>query len=112
MSTRSPSGVSCWVTSSWSPEFMNRSLDGSGVNVVRVESTGLAGAWLTPVLVTKAKFTYSIPTRAAQVGFCRVPATGSSESPKIFRAAHHLVGSQVLAPTATAQVGQGTQPGG
>ena len=82
------------------------------MNVASVESTGLAGAWATPFLVTNAKWKVSMPTCAAQVGFCRVPATGSSSRLKTFIAAHHLVGPQVLAPTATAQVGHGTHPGG
>src|SRR5215831_8247457 len=93
-----------------SPEFMNRSLAGSGVNVARVESTGFAGAWETPFLVTKAKLKYSRPVLAAHVAFCVVPLTGFSERLKMFIAAHHLVGSQALAPTATAQVGHGIQP--
>src|SRR6476661_5161343 len=112
MTALSPSGVSCIVTARWSPEFINRSWVGSGVNVARVELIGLAGAWLTPFLVTKAKLKYSMPTCAAQVGFCSVPATGSSRSPKMLSAAHHLVGSHPLAPVATAHAGQGTQPGG
>src|SRR5690242_12481621 len=55
MTAWSPSGVSCIVTARWSPEFMKRSWAGSGVNVARVEPSGLAGAWLEPFLVTKAK---------------------------------------------------------
>ena len=95
-----------------SPEFMKRSCLGFGVKVARVESSGFAGAWATPLLVTKANWKVSMPTFAAQVGFCRVPATGSSSRLNTFIAAHHWVGLQVLAPTATAQVGHGTQPGG
>src|SRR5450755_46596 len=112
MTTFRPFGVSFSDTPSRSPEFMNRSLAGSGVNGARVESTGFAGAWATPFLVMKAKLTYSRPARLAQVAFWVVPLTGSSDRLSMFSAAHHLVGSQPLAPTATAQVGQGIQPGG
>src|SRR5580700_3792764 len=112
MATRNPPGVSLNPTCRRSPELMNRSLAGSGVNVVSVESTGLAGAWATPFLVMNAKLTYSRPTWLAQVGFCVVPFTGSSDRLSMLRAAHHLVGSQLLAPTATAHVGHGTHPGG
>src|SRR6516164_681379 len=112
MTTRNPFEVSRKPTFRLSPEFMNRSLALFGVNVARVDWTGLAGAWETPFLVMKAKLTYSMPVLAAHVGFCKVPATGSSDRLSMFSAAHHLVGSQPLAPTATAQVGHGTQPGG
>ena len=91
---------------------MKRSLCGSGVKVAIVESTGFGGAWVRPFLVTKAKFTVSRPIRLAQVAFCVVPLIGSSRRLKMFIAAHHFVASQALAPTATAQVGHGTQPGG
>src|SRR3979411_381587 len=97
---------------SLSPDFMNRSRSLSGVKEVRVASSGLAGAWAAPSLVTKANSKVSIPTLAAQLAFCTVPLTGSSSRLNTFIAAHHRVGSQELAPTATAQVGQGTQPGG
>src|SRR5256712_8312784 len=112
MTTRTPFEVSANETFSRSPELMNRSLFGSGVKVVSVESTGLAGACDRPFMVMNAKFTYSMPTRLAQVEFWKVPLTGSSDRPKMAIAAHHLVGSQPLAPMATAQVGQGTHPGG
>src|SRR2546428_11610960 len=95
-----------------SPDDMKRSRALLGVKVVRVELSGLAGAWATPSLVTKANSNVSKPTWAAQVAFMKVPLTGSSSRLKTFIAAHHLTGSQELAPTATAQVGQGTQPGG
>src|SRR5215467_15466813 len=68
-----PLGVSCIVTCRWSPEFMNRSFDGSGVNVVSVDWTGLAGAWETPFLVRNAKLTYSRPALAWHVGFWNCP---------------------------------------
>src|SRR3954451_8646019 len=100
------------LTFSRSPEFMKRSFFGSGVKMVSVESIGFAGACATPFLVTNANWKVSMPTFAAQVGFCRVPATGSSRRLNTFIAAHHFVGLHVPAPTATAQVGHGTQPGG
>ena len=81
------------VSCSRSPEFMNRSCFGSGVKVARVESSGFAGACATPFFVTNANWKVSMPTLAAQVAFCRVPATGSSSRLKTFSAAHHLVGS-------------------
>src|SRR5215470_13386786 len=108
----SPFGVSRMDTFRLSPEFMNRSFLGSGVNVAVVDCTGFAGASVRPFLLRNAKLTYSIPVLAAQVEFSKVPATGSSARLKMFIAAHHLVGSQALAPTATCQVGQGTHPGG
>src|SRR5262252_2837272 len=79
MTACNPFGVSRMDTFRLSPEFMNRSFCGSGVNVAVVACTGFAGA---------------------------------SARLKMFIAAHHLVGSQALAPTATCHVGQGTQPGG
>src|SRR3954470_4627474 len=112
ISTVRPLRVSCSVTVRRSPGFISRSLVRSGVNVRSVESTGLAGAWLRPFLVTNAKFQYSMPTFAAQSAFCRVPFTGSASRPKRLSAAHHLVGSQPPAPTACAHVGHGIQPGG
>src|SRR3974390_3071249 len=110
MVARSPFGVSPRETLRLSPEFMNRSLAGSGVNVAVVDSPGLAGAVVRPSLVRNAKLTYSRPVTAAQVEFRVVPLTGSSARLKIFMAAHHLVGSQPLAPTPTCQVGPGTHP--
>src|SRR6185437_836788 len=112
MTARSPSGVSCRRTVRLSPEFIRKSLVRSGVNVARVDSSGFAGAWDWPFFVRNAKLTYSSPVLAAQVAFCVVPVTGFSARLKMFIAAHQRVGSQPLAPTATAQVGQGTQPGG
>src|SRR5258708_38669124 len=112
MTVRNPSGVSLRDTLRWSPEFMNRSFFGSGVNVAVVDWTGFGGLSVRPFLVTNAKLTYSRPVVAAQVGFSEVPLTGSWARLKMFIAAHHLVGSQPLAPTATCQVGQGTHPGG
>src|SRR4249919_3273116 len=100
------------LTCSRSPEFMNKSSRGLGVNVASVESSGFAGACATPLLVTNANWNVSRPTFAAQVGFCTVPATGSSNRLNTFIAAHHLVGLHVSAPIATDQVGHGTHPGG
>src|SRR5690242_17066970 len=103
-----PCAVSCRVTISLSPEFINRSADGLGVKVARVELTGLGGAPTggTPLNVMKAKLTYSTPVTAAQVGFSWVPATGSCERLSMLSAAHHFVGSQLL------PAGHSTQPGG
>src|ERR1700676_5132903 len=112
MTACNPFGVSCSATFRLSPEFMYKSFFRFGVNVAVVESTGFAGAAVWPFLLTNAKLTYSTPTFAAQVAFRVVPATGSSATLKMFIAAHHLVGSQPLAPAATCQVGQGTHPGG
>src|SRR5215472_8987952 len=112
MTACSPFAVSPKDTFRASPELMNRSFFGSGVNVAVVDCTGFAGAEVRPFLVTKAKLTYSSPVVAWQVEFSTVPLTGSSARLKIFIAAHHLVGSHPLAPTATCQVGQGTHPGG
>jgi hypothetical protein len=113
MTAWSPFAVSCRRTVRLSPEFMNRSLAAFGVNVATVDWTGFGGAVGTPFLVTNAKLTYSgEPMVPRQASFWKVPATGSSARLKMFIAAHHLVGSQALAPTATCQVGQGTQPGG
>src|SRR5216683_2259855 len=100
MTARSPCGVSPRDTFKLSPELMKRSLAGSGVNVAVVDCTGFAGAEVWPFLVTNAKLTYSVPVTARQVGFSNVPATGSWARLKMFIAAHHLVGSQLLAPTA------------
>src|SRR5215467_562081 len=112
MTACSPFGVSRRDTLRLSPEFMNRSFAGSGVKVATVDCTGFAGASVRPFLLMNAKLTYSSPVRAAQVGFRTVPLTGSWARLKMFIAAHHLVGSHPLAPTATCQVGQGTHPGG
>ena len=56
--------MSCSVTMSLSPEFMNRSADGLGVKVLIVELTGFGGepGCGTPLLVMNAKLTYSTPT--------------------------------------------------
>src|SRR3981081_2783017 len=107
-----PCAVSCRVTIRLSPEFMNRSLVGSGVKVARVLCTGFGGAWVLPFLVTNAKVNVSMPTLPAHVAVCKVPLTGSSRTLKMFMAAHHLVGSQLPAPIAVAKTGHGTQPGG
>src|SRR5215469_11527114 len=113
MAARNPFAVSRMDTVMLSPEFMNRSLLGSGVNEVKVDCTGFAGAWETPFLVRNAKLTYSgLRILARQVSFWMVPVSGFSARLKMFIAAHHLVGSQVLAPVAICHVGQGTHPGG
>src|SRR5215469_15537098 len=112
MTARSPCWVSPMDTLMLSPEFISRSRFRSGVNVAVVDSTGLGVAVGRPFLVRNAKLTYSRPVLAAQVAFKVVPATGSSARLKMFIAAHHLVGSQALAPIATCQVGHGIHPGG
>src|SRR5579859_584293 len=113
MVARSPCGVSPRDTLRLSPEFINRSRLKSGVNVAVVASTGFGAAVVRPSLLRNAKLKYSIlPIFAVQVEFRVVPATGSSARLKMFIAAHHLVGSQPLAPTATCQVGHGIHPGG
>src|SRR5215471_12462330 len=77
MTACNPFGVSRKDTLRLSPEFMNRSFLGSGVNVAVVDCTGFAGAVVWPFLVTNAKLSYSRPVTAAQVGFRTVPWTGS-----------------------------------
>src|SRR5215469_5596468 len=69
MTAWSPFAVSCRCTCRLSPEFISRSLLRSGVKVARVDSTGFAGAWETPFLVTNAKLKYSVPVIARQVEF-------------------------------------------
>ncbi len=54
MTACNPFGVSLRDTFRLSPEFMNRSLFGTGVNVAVVESTGFGGAVGIPFLVTNA----------------------------------------------------------
>src|SRR5579859_1511704 len=113
MTTRRPFGVSPKETFRWSPGFMNRSLVGLGVNVPPiVDCSGFAGPVDLPFLVMKAKLRYSTPAFAWQVGLLSWLVTGFSERLSMFSAAHHLCGSQELAPTAFAQVGHWIQPGG
>src|SRR5260370_35450117 len=59
MTARNPFGGSRGDTFRLSPDFMNRSLAGSGVNVAGVASTGFAGAAGWPFLVTKAQWAQS-----------------------------------------------------
>src|SRR5215468_7255416 len=106
MTTWKPLDVSCSATVRVSPEFMNRSLAGSGVNVASVAFTGLAGAWATPFLVMNAKFTYSMPVWAAQVGLSCVPAFRFCDRLSMFSAAHHCVAAQLF------PAGHGAQPSG
>src|SRR5262249_17431433 len=112
MTARIPWDVSPRDRLRLSPELMNRSLARSGVNVAVGEFTGFGVAVGRPSLGGDAKLTYSRPGLGAQGGFRTVPLTGSWAKLKIFIAAHHLVGSQALAPMATCHVGQGTHPGG
>src|SRR5215471_13762249 len=94
-----------------SPEFMNRSA-GLGVKVsFTVDSSGLAGPVELPLVVMKAKLTYSRPAAARQAGLLSWPAIGSLDRLSMLSAAHHLVGSQLVPPTARA-AGHLTHPGG
>src|SRR5450755_3886663 len=108
MTTWKPCGVSCISTINSSPEFMNRSRLGSGVNVASVEFTGLGGppGCGLPFRVMNAKLTYSTPTRPAQVEFWAVPAFGSSDRLSMLSAAHQWYASQLLPG------GHSTQPRG
>src|SRR5579859_3155976 len=102
----SPAAVSWTVTASLSPEFMNRSRLGLGVKVPAVvASSGFAGPVAVPLSVRNAKLMVSMPTLAAHVEFCSVPATGFSSRLSMFNAAHHLVGSQEPVPTAICHAG-------
>src|SRR5205807_3924585 len=112
MVTFTPFEVSVNATARLSPELMKRSFVGSGVYVVSVAFFGFAGACEAPLRVTNAKFTYSSPTCDRHVELFAAPVTGFKERLSMLSAAHHLVGSHALAPTATAQVGHGTHPGG
>src|SRR6516225_11268604 len=71
MTACNPFGVSRMDTFRLSPEFMNRSFCGSGVNVAVVDWTGFAGASVRPFLLRNAKLTYSRPVLAAQVESAR-----------------------------------------
>src|SRR5215469_6682148 len=72
MTACNPFGVSRMDTFRLSPEFMNRSFFGSGVNVAVVDCTGFAGASVRPFLLRNAKLRYSgLPIFARQVGFWR-----------------------------------------
>src|SRR6266581_782230 len=97
MRTWKPAGVSCRVTTSLSPEPMNKSLLGSGVKVASVESTGLAGACATPFLVMKAKLTGSTPTLLRQSALLFAPVFWFWLKLSIVSAAHHCVASQLTA---------------
>src|SRR5215469_7026126 len=101
-----PFEVSPMATVSVSPLWKSRSLVRFGVNVASVESTGLAGACETPFLVMNAKFTYSRPVTAAQVGFSCVPAFMFCDRLSMLSAAHQSFAEQLL------PAGQGAQPGG
>src|SRR5579883_2542572 len=89
-----------------SPEFIKRSLAGSGVKVASVDSTGLTGACGTPFLVIKAKLTGSTPATLRQAALLDCPVTAFCERLSMLKAAHHLVASQ-LGPK-----GFFAQPGG
>ena len=106
MTTRRPFAVSPKDTFRWSPGFMNRSLAALGVNVPPiVDCSGFAGPVDWPFLVMKAKLRYSNPALARQFALFAWLVTGFSERLSMFSAAHHMCGSQELAPTAFAHVG-------
>src|SRR5579872_3530009 len=96
------------VTDTLSPPFIIRSLVGSGVNVAEVASAGLGGAWGTPFLVMKAKFTYSSPAVASHVALFCAPVTGLFDSESMLSAAHHCFAEQLMPPGKL----KGAQPGG
>jgi len=77
-----------------------------GLYVLSVASSGLAGAWATPLVVIKAKLIGSIAAVARQNGLFGYPVFSSSEKLSIFSAAHQRVASQLF------PAGQGTHPGG
>src|SRR6516164_5479548 len=93
--TLSPPWVSRRLTVSRSPEFMNRSCDGSGVKVASVEFTGFGGACGTPLLVTNAKLTYSKPTIFWHAGLSTWPVFSFCERLSMLSAAHHCVATQL-----------------
>src|SRR5215510_9431228 len=106
MITVSPADPSCVSRLMTSPEFMNRSVAGFGVNESFVRSSGPGGACGVPLFVMNAKFAGSRPTVFRQLALFTVPVFWSWLRLKIAIAAHHLVASQ-LTPA-----GQGAQPGG
>src|SRR6266436_9775595 len=101
-----PFELSWMFTATWSPEFMNRSFEGSGVNLAAVASTGFAGACDFPLLVMNAKLSYSSPTRLVQVGFRVAPVFSLSARLQMFTATHHWVPVQLVK-----LCWSGTQPG-
>src|SRR5260370_39865147 len=88
--------VSCRSTVSVSPDCIIRSELGSGVKVARVESTGLAGAWATPLRVMNAKLTGSMPTVLRQDLLLASPVFWLLLNESMVKAAHHLICSQPL----------------
>src|SRR4029453_9645753 len=96
-----------WISrASLSPEFMNRSVAGSGGKDAVVKSSGPGGACGVPLFVMKAKFAGSRPTVFRQSALFTAPEFWFWLRLKIAIAAHHLLASQ-LTPA-----GQGAQPGG
>jgi hypothetical protein len=89
-----------------SPEFMNRSVAGSGVNVSAVAPSGEGLACGIPFFVRKAKFAGSIPTVFRQSALFTTPVFWSWLRLKMAIDAHHLLASQLMPG------GQGAQPGG
>src|SRR6266550_3419557 len=101
-----PSGESWIEMSSASPEFMNRSVDASGANESAVKSSGAGGESGTPLFVMNAKFAGSMPTVFRQSALLSMNVFWSRLKLKIAMAAHHFVGSQLIASW------KGTHPGG
>ena len=101
--TVKPRGVSNRCTLSRSPLRMKKSLL---ERLNRALSSGLDGAVAFPFLVRKAKFTGSIPAVFRQAVLLGTFVFSLIDSESMFRAAHHLVPSQLL-PT-----GHLIQPGG
>src|SRR5260370_20426687 len=90
ITTWKPADVSCRSTVSVSPDCIIRSELGSGVKVARVESTGLAGAWATPLRVMNAKLTGSMPTVLRQDLLFASPGFWLLFYESMVKAAHHL----------------------
>ena len=85
---------------------MNRSVVGFGVNDPAVRSSGAGGACGSPLNVMNAKFAGSMPTVFRQSALLSTNVFWSRLKLKIAIAAHHLVGSQLIA------FRKGTHPGG
>src|SRR6266566_5509663 len=105
----SPCAVSCKVTLMWSPGCMNSTSGPVGLpEVAALNCSGFGGPIGVPLLVKKAKFTYSVPPRidCLHVGLIAVPFTGSWDRLSIVSAAHQSRASQLWLANCF------TQPGG
>src|SRR6266516_6838982 len=94
----SPCAVSCKVTLMLSPACMNSTSGPVGLpEVAGLNCSGFGGPIGAPLLVRKAKFTYSVPPRICcwHVGFMAVPFTGSCDRLSILSAAHQSRASQL-----------------